>query len=82
MAPTRRSVRIASRCWPKGDTQARARQVLIKKLGILDGEDVSSDDLLLHYFSLFKGPLTDAVIRALSALCGVDAAAAAPTAQA
>jgi hypothetical protein len=56
--------------------------VLIKKLGILDGEDVSSDDLLLHYFSLFKGPLTDAVIRALSALCGVDAAAAAPTAQA
>jgi hypothetical protein len=56
--------------------------VLIKKLGILDGEDISSDDLLLRYFSLFKGPLTDAVVRELTALCGLDATAAAPTAQA
>jgi hypothetical protein len=54
----------------------------MNKLGILDREDVSSDDLLLRYFSLFKGPLTDAVVMALTALCGLDAAAAAPAAQA
>jgi hypothetical protein len=52
----------------------------MKKLGIRDGEDISSDDQLLHYFSLFRGPLMDVVVRALTTLCGLDAAA--PTTQA
>ena len=81
-APARRSVRIAARNWPRGDTQAKARQVLMKRLGILDNEGLSHDDLLLRYFYLFKGPLTDAVVKALTALCGLDAAAAATTPQA
>ena len=38
MVPARRSVRIAARSWPRGDTQAKARQVLMKKLGICDGK--------------------------------------------
>ena len=80
MVPARRSVHIAARSWPRGDTQAKARQVLMKKLGIRDGEDISSDDQLLHYFSLFRGPLMDVVVRALTTLCGLDAAA--PTTQA
>jgi hypothetical protein len=53
----------------------------MKRLGILEEEGLNSDDLLLRYFSLFKGPLTDAVIKALTALCGLDDAAAAPTAK-
>ena len=75
---------VAKRPWQQrvGDTQARARQVLIKKLAILNREGISFDDLLLRYFSLFKGLLTDGVVKALMALCGLDAAAAAPTAQA
>jgi len=40
----RRSVRIAARTWPRGDTQAKARQVLMKRLGILDNEGLSPDD--------------------------------------
>lgn len=54
VVPSCRSVRIVARCWPRGDTQARARQVLMKRLGILE-EGLNSDDLLLRYFSLFKG---------------------------
>ena len=65
--------------WPRGDTQAKARQVLMKRLGILDVEGLSHDDVLLHYFSLFKGPLTDDTVKALTALCGLDVATALPT---
>ena len=71
----RRSVRIAAANWPRGDTQARARQVLMKKLGILDAQGLSHDEAMLRYFDLFKGPLTDAAAKALTALCGLDAAA-------
>lgn len=39
VAPVRRSVRIAARNWPRGDTQAKARQVLMKRLGILTMKD-------------------------------------------
>ena len=46
----------------------------MKRLGILDDEGLSHDDMLLCYFSLFKGPLTDAVVKALTAMCGLDAA--------
>ena len=65
--------------WPRGDTQAKARQVLMKRLGILDMEGLSYDNALLRYFSLFKGPLTDDAMKALTTLCGLDAAAALPT---
>ena len=72
-------MRIAAMNWPRGDTQAKARQVLMKRLGILDVEGLSHDEVLLRYFSLFKGPLTDDAMKALTALCGLDAAAALPT---
>ena len=62
-----------------GDTQVKARQVIMKRLGILDDEGLSHDDLLLRYFSLFKGPLTDDVVKARTALCGLNAAATLPT---
>ena len=75
----RRSVRIAAMNWPRGDTQAKARQVLMKRLGILDVEGLSHDDALLRYFCLFKGPLTDDAMKALTALCGLDTTAALPT---
>ena len=79
LVPARRSMRIAAMNWPRGDTQAKARQVLMKRLGILDVEGLSHDEVLLRYFSLFKGPLTDDAVKALTALCGLDAAAALPT---
>ncbi|CAD6246342.1 unnamed protein product [Miscanthus lutarioriparius] len=75
----RSSVRIAAMNWPRGDTQVKARQVLMKRLGILDVEGLSHDEALLCYFNLFKGPLTDNAVKALTALCGLDAAAALPT---
>lgn len=81
MAPVRRSVRIAARSWPRGDTQGKARQVLMKKLGILDEEGLSPDDQLLHYFSLLQGPLTEDVVKALSALSGIDMVTTAAAAQ-
>ena len=65
--------------WPRGDTQVKTRQVLMKRLGILDEEGLSHDEVLLRYFSLFKGPLTDAAVKALTALCGLNAAAALST---
>jgi hypothetical protein len=37
-APSRRSVRIASMTWPRCDAQAKARQVLIKWMGVLEEE--------------------------------------------
>jgi hypothetical protein len=52
----RNSLRIAAKDWPKGDTQAKARQVLMKKLGIPEDEEHSADDRFLHYFSLFQAP--------------------------
>jgi len=49
--------------------KAKARQVLMKKLGFM--EDRSLDDALLGYFTLFGGPLSGTVIQALTALCGL-----------
>ena len=75
-AQRRKSVRIATTSWPQGDAQAKARQVLMKKLGIME-EQNSMDDTLLNYFRLFSGPLSELVIKALTALCGLDGGAAA-----
>lgn len=81
-APVRRSVRIAAMSWPRGDAQAKARQVLMKKMGIVEEEGLSAEDLILRYIDLFRGPLTDMTIKAIAALCGLDSAPAASTAQA
>jgi len=51
-------VRIATASWPRGDAQAKARQVLMKKLSFMEEEDRSLDDALLGYFKLFGGPLS------------------------
>ncbi|CAD6270200.1 unnamed protein product [Miscanthus lutarioriparius] len=75
---TRRSVRIAAMNWQRGDTQARARLVLMKRLGILDRGGPSHDDALLCYFDLYKGPPNDDAVKAMTALCGLDADDALP----
>lgn len=72
LAPMRKSVRIAAASWPKGDAQAKARQVLMKKLGFMEDGGSSKDNALLGYFKLFGGPLSQLVIKALTALCGLD----------
>jgi hypothetical protein len=54
----------------------------MKKLGIPEEEELSPDDRFLRYFGLFKGPLTDDAVKAMTAFCGLDAAAIATAAQA
>jgi hypothetical protein len=49
----------------------------MKKLGITEEEGLSTDDQFLRYFGLFKGPLNDKAIKAMTALCGLDDAATA-----
>jgi hypothetical protein len=44
----------------------------MKKLGFMEDEDRSADDALLSYFKLFGGPLSEPMIKALTALCGLD----------
>lgn len=44
----------------------------MKKLGFAEDDDRSADDALLGYFRLFGGPLSDSVVKALIALCGLD----------
>jgi hypothetical protein len=68
----RKSVRIAAKCWPKGDTQERARQVLMKRLGVLEEDNLTPDDQFLRYINLFQGPLNDSAVMALTALCGLE----------
>jgi len=75
--PRRKSARIAALSWPKGDTRTKACYAHMKHLGIVQDDGQSSDDLLLRYFSLFRGPLTAMVIKALTALCGLEDSAAA-----
>ncbi|KAJ1269372.1 hypothetical protein BS78_07G207000 [Paspalum vaginatum] len=75
---SRKSARLAAIAWPRGDIQSRARQVLMKRLGILpeansdQGQNRTTDKELKRYFDLFSGPLTDLVIKALVALCGLE----------
>jgi hypothetical protein len=68
----RKSVRIAAKCWPRGDTQERARQILMKRLGVLEEDNLTPDDQFLRYINLFQGPLNDSAVMALTALCGLD----------
>ncbi|KAJ1283335.1 hypothetical protein BS78_03G120600 [Paspalum vaginatum] len=71
--PTRRSKRLAAIAWPCGNIQDRARQVLMKRLGVLQETEKPSEAALQHLLDLFKGPLTVLVMHALSALCGIQA---------
>ena len=50
----------------------RARQVVMKKLGVMQEEEQSQEATLQRYISLFRSPLTDLVIKAIDALCGLD----------
>jgi hypothetical protein len=49
----RKSVRIAAKCWPRGDTQEHAWQLLMKHLGVLEEDDLTPDDQFLRYINLF-----------------------------
>lgn len=69
---TRKSTRIAAKNWPRGDAHAKARQVLMKKLGVPEDKALSPDDRFLQYLGLFQGPLTNEAIQAMTALCGLD----------
>ncbi|KAJ1284868.1 hypothetical protein BS78_03G238000 [Paspalum vaginatum] len=76
-APSHKSARLAAITWPRGDIQSRARQVLMKRLGILpeanqEEENQNMDALLQRYFDLFVGPLSDLALKALVALCGLE----------
>lgn len=53
----------------------------MKRLGIPEQEGLCPDDQFLHYFGLFKGPLTDETVKALMALCGLEYAPTASAAQ-
>jgi hypothetical protein len=73
---TRKSMRLAAIAWPRGNIQERARQVLLKRLGLLPKEGQSSDQAtasatLETCINLFKGPLSSLVLQALMDLCGI-----------
>jgi len=70
--PTRKSARLAALTWPRGDSLSHARQVLMKRLGVTQEEGQSSKEALLRYINLFKGPLSDLVMKALAELSGLD----------
>jgi hypothetical protein len=54
----------------------------MKKLGVMEDEGDSTDNMLLNYFRLFSGPLSEPVIKAMMALCGLDGGAASTSSQA
>ena len=74
--PTRKSAWLAALTWPRGDSLSRARQVLMKRLGVTQEEGQSSKEALLRYINLFKGPLSDLVMKALAELSGLDGSTA------
>jgi hypothetical protein len=56
--------------WPRDNIQERARQVLMKRLGILPSISqptaaANGEAALEHYINLFKGPLTTVALQAL-----------------
>lgn len=46
--------------------------MLMKRLGVLEEDDLTPDDQFLGYMNLFQGPLNDQAVMALTALCGLD----------
>jgi len=69
--PSRRTAGLTAIAWPCGDTQRKARQVLMKRPGVTGRRRNYGDDLAA-YLNLFKGPTSDLVIKALVALSGLD----------
>ena len=65
-------MRLATIAWPRGDAQSRSRQVLMKRLGITHEEGETLEMTLLLYVNLFKGPMSDLVIKVLVALSGLN----------
>ena len=59
-----------------GDSLIRAHQVLMKRLGVTQEEGQSSKEALLRYINLFKGPLSNLVMKALAELSGLDGSTA------
>ena len=70
--PSRCSARLAAIAWPRGDAQSKARQVLMKRLGVTQEESETIEMTLQRYLNLFKGPMSDLIIKALVALSGLD----------
>ena len=68
----RELVRLAAIAWPRGDAQSKARQVLMKRLGVTQEESETIEMTLQRYLNLFKGPMSDLIIKALVALSGLD----------
>jgi hypothetical protein len=54
----------------------------MKRMGVLEEEGSTPDDLLLRYIGLFKGPLSDDAVKALTALCGLEGVASTSATQA
>jgi hypothetical protein len=44
----------------------------MKRLGVLEEDNLTPDDQFLRYINLFQGPLNDSAVMALTALCGLD----------
>ena len=59
--PSLCSARLAVIAWPRGDAQSRARQALMKRLGITQEEGETMEMTLLRYVNLFKDPLSNVV---------------------
>ena len=70
--PSRCSARLAAIAWPRGDAQSKARQVLMKRLDVTREESETIEMTLQRYLNLFKGPMSDLIIKALVALSGLD----------
>ena len=69
--PSWRSARLAAIAWSCGDAKSKARQVLMKRLGVQE-EGETREMTLLCYVNLFKGPMSDLVIKSLEDLSGLD----------
>jgi hypothetical protein len=44
----------------------------MKRLGVLEEDNLTPDDQFLRYINLFQGPLNDSAVMALTALCGLE----------
>ena len=69
-------MQLAAVAWPRGTIQERARQVRLKRLGVLPKEGRPADQAtasaaLETCINLFKGPLSSLVLQALMDLCGI-----------
>jgi hypothetical protein len=52
------------------DTEQRALRVLLRKLGVIEGDESISDEAIAAYHRLFEMPLEDDMIEAMADLYG------------